>query len=207
MENMIKNVQEVDVVKINLRPSTIVYIIRAVLLKKKVLLVSDKIYLYKEYRMFFDNIMQNSFVINLTFATKILYKLKKKDFKEFVVIGEDNEIFQDVDEVINYKSLKIEKKIVQKFFKITDKLPSLIYLRKNIQKIYINSKKISKIAKKYNISEETNYDQIYKSLEGRSISHYQSDFLDLLIDIVENYFEVNIPMSFKLFLNDREKKR
>ena len=78
MENMIKNVQEVDVVKINLRPSTIVYIIRAVLLKKKVLLVSDKIYLYKEYRMFFDNIMQNSFVINLTFATKILYKLKKK---------------------------------------------------------------------------------------------------------------------------------
>jgi hypothetical protein len=207
MDGILMNSQELNVVKINLNASSIVYIIRAILLKKKVLLVSDKISLYEHYRRFFDSITQDSFVINLSFATKILYKLKRNDFQEFVVIGEDQEVFQDADTVIDQKKISIEENIVQKFFKITEILPSLIYLRRKIQRIYENSRKISKIAEKYNTSESKDYNQITKSLEGRSILYFQPDFLDLLIDVVENYFEVHVPSSLKLFLKNRGKKK
>ena len=102
------NVPEIEIVRLTLPASVIVYIIRAALLKKKVLLVSDKKHLYDQYRKFFEYITQNSFTIDLTFTTKILYKLKRREFQDRIVIGENKEIIRAPHKIINPKNLKIE---------------------------------------------------------------------------------------------------
>jgi len=129
---------EIEVVKLNLPASVVTYIIRAARQKKEVLLVSGKIYLYSYYRKFFDDITQGSFDLDLSFATKILYKLKLRDFQEYLVIGEDGEIIKADDKVINLKELKIEKNIVDQFFETIDVLQGLIVLKKEIRKIHAN---------------------------------------------------------------------
>ncbi|MHA1203282.1 MAG: hypothetical protein ACTSQ4_12290 [Candidatus Heimdallarchaeaceae archaeon] len=202
-----KKIQEIEIIKLNLPTSVIVYITRAMFLKKKILLVSDKKHLYDYYRKFFDYVVQNSFDIDLSFTTKILYKLNRKDFREFVVIGEDKEIIQDNDKIFNVKKLKIEKNIIHEFFKNIDILQSLIILKNEIHKIYKISENISEIAKEYHLSEIINHDDIHESLEHISATKVQSDFLNLLIDIIENYFKVHVPMSLKLILKKWKKKK
>ena len=201
------NIPEIEIVKLNLPASVLVYLIRAIILKKKVLFVSDKKHLYDHYQKFFEYITQNSFDIDLSFTTKILYKLKRKEYQEPVVIGEDKEIIKDIDKIINLKKLKIEKNIVHDFFKTIDILSSLIILKNEILKIYRISKKISEIAEEYHLSEIINHDEIHESLEDISTTKLQSDFLTLILDVVEDYFKVHVPMSLKIILRKWKKKK
>jgi len=208
-ENIIPeiNVPEIEIVRLNLPASVIVYLIRAFLLNRSVLLLSDKTHLYDHYHKFFEYITQNSFDIDLSFTTKIIYKLKKNDFQESIVIGEDKEIIKDIDKVINLRKLKIEKNIVHKFFKTIDILSSLIILKNEIHKIYKISKRISEITEEYHLSEKINHDEIHESLEDISTTKLHSDFLTLLINVVEDYFGVHVPMSLKLILKKWKKKK
>ena len=201
------NISEIEIVRLNLPASVIVYLIRAFLLNKSVLLLSDKKHLYDHYHKFFEYITQNSFDIDISFTTKIKYKLNKKDFQESIVIGKDKEIIKDMDKAINVKKLKIEKNIVHKLFKTIDILSSLIILKNEIHKIYKISKHISEITEEYHLSEIINHDEIHESLEDISRTKLQSDFLTLLIDVVENYFGVHVPMSLKLILKKWKKKK
>ena len=201
------NVPEIEIVKLTLSASVIIYIIRAALLQKKVLLVSDKKHLYDHYHKFFDYITQNSFTIDLSFTTKILYKLNRKDFQDRFVIGENKEIIRDTHKISNPKKVKIEKRIVHEFFENRDILSSFIILRNEVKKIYKISKKLSEIAEKYHVSELINQDEINESLEDISTTRLQSDFLNLLVDVVEKYFEVHVPMSLKIILKKWKKKK
>jgi hypothetical protein len=201
------NVPEIEIVKLTLPASVIVYVIRAVLLKKKILLVSDKKHLYDHYHKFFKYITQNSFNIDLTFTTKILYKLNRRDFQDRIVIGENKEIIRDTQKTINLKKLKIEKRIVHEFFENIEILSSFIILRNEIKKIHKISKKLSEIAEKYHISELINQDEIHESLEDISTTRLHSDFLNLLMDVAEEYFGVHVPMSLKIILKKWKKKK
>lgn len=201
------NTSEIEILKLNLPASVIVYIIRAVLFKKKVLLVSDKKHLYDHYLHFFEYITQNSFDLNIAFTPKIMYKLKRKDFKESVIIGEDKEIIKDVDKIINVKKLKIEKKIVHEFFQTIEILPSMIILKNELLKIHKISEKISALAESYHLSELVNQDEINDSLEDISTTKIQADFLNLLLDVVEEYFGIHVPMSLKILLKKWKKKK
>ena len=201
------NVPEIEIVKLTLPASVIVYIIRAVLLKKKVLLVSDKKHLYDHYHKFFDYITQNSFNIDLSFTSKILYKLNRNEFQDRIVIGENKEIVRDIHKIINPKNVKIEKRIVHEFFENIDIVSSFIILRNEVKKIFIISNKLSEIAEKYHISELINQDEIHESLEDISTTKLQSDFLNLLIDVVEEYFGMHVPMSLKILLKKWKKKK
>jgi hypothetical protein len=201
------NIPEIEIVKLNLPASVIVYIIRAMFLKKKVLFISDKKHLYDHYRHFFEYITQNSFDVDISFSPKIMYKLKRKDFKESVIIGEDKEIIKDIDKVINIKKLKTEKKIVHEFFQTIDILSSMIILKNELLKIYRISEKISILAKNYHLSEIINQDELNESLEGISTTKLQSDFLNLLLNVVEDYFGVHVPMSLKMILKKWKKRK
>ena len=59
------NVPEIEIVKLNLPASVIAIIIRAVLLKKQVLYVSDKKHLYDYYQKFFNYIKLFCYVIGV----------------------------------------------------------------------------------------------------------------------------------------------
>ncbi len=200
-------IQEIEIVKLNLPASVIFFITRAIFLRKKILLVSDKKHLYDHYLKFFNYITEKSFGIDLSFTTKILYKLNRKNFREFVVIGEDKEIIQDKKKILDIKKLKIEKNIIHAFFQNIDILQSLIILKNEVKKIYSISENISEIAKKYHLSEIINHDDIHESLEHINATKLQSDFLTLLIEIVENYFEIHMHLSLKVILKKWRKKK
>ena len=201
------NKSEIEIVKLNLPATVIVYVIRALFLKQEILLLSDKKHLYDYYQHFFEYITQDSFDLEISFIPKIMYKLKRKEFKEPVVIGEDKEIVKDANKVVDLKKLKIEKNIVHEFFKTIELLPSLIVLKNEIFKIYKISKTISDIAKRYRIVEMINQEEIHESLEELSINKFHSDFLNLLIEVVEEYFDVHVPISLKVILKKWKKKK
>jgi hypothetical protein len=200
------NVSEIKIIKFNLPASVIIYVIRAIFLKKKILLVTDKKHLYNHYYKFFDYIMQNSLDKDLSFTTKNSYMLKRKDFREFVVIGDNKEIIQDIDKICDLKKLKIEKNIVHKFFKNIDLSQSLIILKNEINIIYNISKKIAEIAEKHQLNKEIDPDTIHESLKDINMNKLQSDLLNLLIEIVEGYFGVQVSMSLKVILKKWKKK-
>lgn len=69
------------------------------------------------------------------------------------------------------------------------------------------SQKIAEIAEQYHLSELINADDIRESLEDISITKLQSDLLTLLLDVVEDYFEVHVPMSLRIILKKWKKKK
>ena len=200
------NVPDIDVVKLNLPISIVACIFRAVFLHKKVLLVSDKKFLHDHYHKFFEKILHNTFEMDLSITTKILYKLKRKEYQDHVVIGESKEIIQDVEKFIDLNNLNAEKTIIYQFFETIDKSQSVNILKKNIYNVYQISKMISEIARKYQVSELRDEDEIYESLEEINKIKFEKDLLELIVDIVESYFLVQVPMIMKIILKKWKKK-
>lgn len=180
----------IDLIQLNLHASLITFIIRGIMLKKKIILVSDLNILHDHVINFFEYITQNSFDFDILIVSKEEHEENKKKYKNHLVF-ENNQVINDKNRIIDPKKLKIEQKIIQEFYADYDVNSSVIILKNEIQKAYILSKTVRDYIN--NIKEKLSSKKIINKINEVHGIKIQIPYFNFLIDIVKNYFEIDVP--------------
>ncbi len=182
----------VSSIKLNLSASLIAYVIRAILHKRKIVLIFDQLFMFDDVQRFFDYITRNSFETELVVISEDQYN--SESYKDFIVFNR-KDIIKDDDGIINVKKLGIERALVQKFFEEYEPRPSLIYLQNGLLKAYQLSETIVDIVKSLKKKEKVYSKKIIEDLSNIHNVKIQLKYLDFLFEIVESYFNVEVPKS------------
>ncbi|MBY9020259.1 MAG: hypothetical protein KGD67_04305 [Candidatus Lokiarchaeota archaeon] len=183
---------DVSLIKLNLTASLIINAIRAILFKKRVLIITDQEFMVNQIRIFFNYITEN------TFKTSILVILENKtqpgNLQDYVVL-KDFHVIQDKDDILNQKKINIEKTLVRKFLEEYELIASIHYLRDGIQESFRFAEFIIEMVKNLKKKEKLVSSNVIEEFKKKLGVKIQQPYLDFLYEIVENYFEVKVPKS------------
>ena len=182
-------------IKLNLSTSLIAYIIRAILQKRKIVLIFDQLFMFDDVRRFFDYITRNSFETELVVISEDQYN--SESYNDYIVFNR-KDVIKDDDGIIDVKKLGVERALIQKFFEEYEPGASLIYLQNGLQKAYELSETIADIVKGLKKKEQVYSKKIIKDLSKIHNVKIQLTYLNFLFEIVENYFKVEVPKSSKV---------
>jgi len=182
----------IGLIKLNLSASLIAYIIRAILHKRKIVLIFDQLFMLDDVRRFFDYITRNSFETELVVISEDQYN--SESYNDCIVFNR-KDVIKDDDGIIDVKKLSIERALVQKFFEEYEPIPSLIYLQNGLQKAYELSETIVDVVKGLKKKEKVYSKKIIEDLSKIHNVKIHLKYLDFLFEIVENYFKVEVPKS------------
>ncbi|MFX1444091.1 MAG: hypothetical protein ACFFHV_11800 [Promethearchaeota archaeon] len=185
---------DLSLIKLNLSPNLITYMIKSILMKKKILLISTESFMNPHILEFFKLITQDNFKFNISFESEEVFKNKSNEFKDYMVF-QDNEIINNVNNSLNPKKLKVEKKIVQNFLYEADLNFSFIMLKNELHKAYLLANSLVEIIQKINDIKKLNYSKLGKNLEKNQKTKINNDYLEFLLNIVRNYFNVKVPSA------------
>ena len=186
---------DVSLIKLNLTASLLANIIRAIFFRKKVLILTEQTFMIDQIHDFLDYITENSFEASI--LVKLEEQYKPESFKDYIVL-KSNQILQDYDDILNPKKISIERSLVKQFLEEYELIPSIIYLRNEIQKTYELSKTIVKRIKNLKKKEMFSSVKIIEEIANVHNLKIQLSYLDFLYEIVENYFKIEIPWSSKV---------
>ncbi len=181
---------DIDLIRLNLTNDLITNSLRALFFKKKVLVISEQAFLFNHFQNFFKFITQDSFTFDILFLTGEEFEKNKKNYEPCLAI-KGNSIVTDSYNLIDPKKLKEEQKIVEKFVQERDLMSSLIILKNEIQKVFEMAKSIADFAKKS--PKKFNSKTIISKLNEDYKTKIPLPYINFLIDIVENYFGINVP--------------
>jgi len=192
VEKDLSDLFETDLIKLNLTATLLGYVLRAMIYKKKIVIISDQTYMFSQISNFFDYLTQNAFNIDLTVTTVENYDIKTFG-EHFTFKGW--EVINDFDGKIQSTKLNVEKTIIQKFLNEYDPLTSLIILKNEIQKAFEISKTIIDVINKIKKNEKVYPKKMISKLEKKHNVKISNPYLNYLYEIVENYFKVEVPKS------------
>ncbi|MFX1273426.1 MAG: hypothetical protein ACFFBP_15435 [Promethearchaeota archaeon] len=188
---------DLSIVKINLIPSVLARIIRAVLMGEKIVFISEQEFLNGHYIRFLEYVFGATFNIDLIFLTNNDYKKNKKNYKNHIVI-DSVKVIRDKKKLIEQSKLKIELAFVQQFYKEYDEITSLIIFKNEIDKIeriihqILKFHKTQKEGREFNTKQAINYlRSIYKII-------VPLPYFNFLLDIIESYFSINLNRPSKM---------
>lgn len=185
----------VSLIKLNLSASLIAYIIRAILHKRKIVLISDQQFMFDDVRRFFDYITINSYETELVIISEDQYN--NESYNDYIVFNR-KDVIKDDDGIIDVKKISVERTLVQKFLEEYEPIPSLLYLQNGLQKTYELSETIVDIVKGLKKKEKIYSTKLIEDLSRIHNIKIQLSYLDFLFEIVENYFKVEVPKSSKV---------
>jgi len=188
---------DLSIIKINLIPSLLAKIIRAVLMGTKIIFISEQEYLNNHYYRFLEYLFGNTFNLELKFLSKNEYKKNKKNYKDYIVF-EGNEVKRDNNKIIEQTKLKIELAFVEQFYREYDEITSLIIFKNEIDKIeriihhILKFHKMQKVGGEFKTKDALDYlSRIYKII-------IPLPYFNFLLDIIENYFSFNLNRRTKM---------
>ncbi|MFX0071527.1 MAG: hypothetical protein ACFFAO_10600 [Candidatus Hermodarchaeota archaeon] len=186
----VKQIFDIDLIKLNLHAILITYILKAIFNNKKILLISDQKYLHNHIIHFCEYITKNSFKNTISILTEEDYKKVKKEYDDFIVLKGSNIIKNK--KLIDVKKLKVEKQIVSRFFNETDLGYSYILLKNEVKKAYELSKGIIELIKNYKKTEKMGRKELIDLINKSYRTKISFQYLELLLDIIKNYFKFDI---------------
>ncbi len=192
--------EEIDLslIKLNLSATLLTYVLKSILLKKDILLISNETFMNPLILDFFKIVTQGNFDFNISFMSEEDFKYRSSEFTDFMVF-EGSKIINNVNQSINPKKLKVEKKIVHIFLSEVDLNSSLIMLKNELLKAYLLSNLILEYVQKITNINKLNISKLCKNLEKSQKVKINNDYLEFLLDIVRNYFGFNIPNATESF--------
>ncbi|MBD3194151.1 MAG: hypothetical protein GF317_03790 [Candidatus Lokiarchaeota archaeon] len=193
-----KKVDQIDLVllKLNLPASLIAYILRGIFLKQSIIILSDQNYIYDHVINLFEYITEGSYEFDITLLPREDYISNKKKYKGSLIF-EGNEIIQDKEKLIKSKDLKVERTIVERFLSEYDLRSSLIILRNEIKKSYTLAQSIVDYVNNFE-GKEVQSKKILDYLAEKHNIEIKIPYLKFLTNIVENYFDVEVPISSEI---------
>jgi len=183
---------DLELIRYNLSPWCLSYILKGIFSKIPIVLIYRHEYVIKHLMNFFDYITENSFKLNMSFITQENYNKNSEDYKEYIVL-KSKEIINDNKNVLIKKKLKIEKEIAQNFFSEDDSKFSLINLKNDVRKAFILSNKMKPIISR---ADKISTKEIEENLKKNFPFEITRNYLDFLIGILTNYFNVNEPKIY-----------
>ncbi|MFX0073601.1 MAG: hypothetical protein ACFFAO_21190 [Candidatus Hermodarchaeota archaeon] len=190
---------DLDLIKLNISAILLTYVVKSILFKKKIILILEDDFLYRHIINFFEYITQDTFEYDLSLISKEEYNNNKKNYKDYMVF-EGSRIVNNVNNTIQPKKLKVEKKIVQNFLTESQLSTSLILLKNEFRKTYVLSKTIVDFIDSHTDEEKINATKILENLEKTHNIKVDRLYLNYLIEIVNNYFKIKIPIIYDSFL-------
>ena len=189
---------DLSLVKLNLSATLLTHIIKSILLKKKILLISNEPFINPLILDFFKIITQDNFNFKLSFMSKEEYQNRYNEFNDFMVF-EGNKIINNASDSFNPKKLKVEKNLIHNFLSETDFNSSVILLKNEFQKAHLLSNLIVQYVQKANNIEKINVSKLARDLEKQNKIKIFNDYLEFLLDIVREYFGLNVPSAVESF--------
>jgi hypothetical protein len=185
-----------DLIKLNLYPITLAFILHGCFLKRKMLILSKKDFLLDRIERFFELVFSNSFRVDIGFASKEDYESNKKKYSDCIVLEGIN-VKKDKHNLFKTKELKIENMIIQKFFAEPDLNLSLIVLNNEIQKAYLLSKSIVEFINDHEKDNKIDVIGMISGIEKEYTTKIYKLYFDFLTEIVKNYFEIDMPKLYR----------
>ena len=182
---------DMDIIKLNLMPSSLVNVIKGVLHKKKILLLTDQDFLSLHFLRFFQYIFKSSFNSKISIISYQDYKKNKKNYKEYLVL-DGVKIIQDKEKIIKNSPSKIEQIIVQKFYTEFDQLSSLIIIKNEIGKISRIIQDILAFNNKLKEDETLYSKYLLEYLNKLYYANIKLPYLNFLLDVAETYFNAKL---------------
>lgn len=216
-----KKILDLDLIKLNLPATLLCNVLKSIFLKKKIVIISPQKFLNEQIFNFFKYITMNSFNADISVILKEEYKKKGTIFKDSMVF-EDKYILRNLNKLIDPKTLKVEKEIVNRFLSEYELGNSYILLKNEIYKAFLLSKSIVDFANNYSKNEELNSNEVMDNsiitsivdgvvnrekfisnlvsdhLEKKFNVKVQKNYLNFLFDIVENYFEIDLKNAITI---------
>ncbi len=183
---------DVGLIKLNLPAALLTHVIRAIFYKKQIYLIFDQSYMVDQVYRFIKYITLNSFETDILVISGEQYDMK--NFQDALIL-QGNQIIKDSDNILNPKTLGIERSLVRKFLAEYEPKPSLIYLQNGLQKAYDLSRTIVEIVKNLKKKEKIYSKDVIETISSNHYVSIQLPYLDFLYGIVENYFDVKVPKS------------
>ncbi len=193
LEADIPGVELVDIylLTINIPPQALAYIIHACFFKKPILYLNDLEVVNTHLVNFFEFIFGDFFEVKIFLSTRQGYKKNKKQFKNYIVI-DNNKVINDKEKVMNKKNMKIENALVQKFFSELDTKSSLIIIKNEIKKAYELSLNLIELNNSLEENELLSSKRAIDYLNGIYGIDVPLPYLELLMDVIENYFDIQL---------------
>ncbi|HEY0087519.1 MAG TPA: hypothetical protein VGB37_01675 [Candidatus Lokiarchaeia archaeon] len=126
---------DIDILKFNIIPSLMVYILKGIIYGKKIVIISELGSLYKHFINFFNYLMKDTFKSEIGFLSESEYRDEKKEYKDHIVL-QNKDIINGKDKIFNPKNTKIESSIIQNFFGDSDPELALIKFKNEILKLF-----------------------------------------------------------------------
>jgi len=183
---------DISLIKLNFSASLLTHVIRALLFKKKIFLLFNQSYKVNNIYKFIEYITLNSFEANILVISGEQYDIY--DIKDSIIL-DGNKIIKDDNDILNAKTLGVERSLVRKFLAEYEPKPSLIYLQNGLQKAYELSKTVVDIVNNLKKKEKVYSKNVIEEIAKIHSVKVQLPYLDFLYKIVENYFEVKVPKS------------
>lgn len=186
-----KDLLEFDLIKENINSRLLSYAIKSILLKKKVLIIIRKSYFKELILNFFHYLTQDAFNIDISLLSKEQYTNEKEKYKNYMVL-EQREILNNVDNLIDPDDLTIEKQIVRDFLFESNLIESLNNLKSEILQFYNLSKSITEFINQNSERNEITSQMVLQHLKKITKNEISSDLFHLMLEVAQNYFEVDL---------------
>lgn len=194
------NIEKLDppfLLKINLNPSILSYILKGIFLKERILIVSDKDFLNSHILNFFNYITTNSFKMDILIISEKEYLDSNQEFED-TLIFHGNKIIANDSLNNELEEVFIVEKFIEKFLSEKDLQRGLILLKNEIQKAYSISKIFRNIIQKSKEKKQKiNPEKIISELEEEHTIKISSKYLEFIYKILENYFEIKVPKKIR----------
>ena len=197
-----------DLIKLNLSPSILADIIRAIVFKRNIVLILERKYIRSHVRNLFEFITQNSFKANIIIISKENYSTNKEKYRKFIIL-EGTRIISDEIGIFEPKKLFIENMLIERFLSESKSTLNLFLLKNEIKKSYVLARSISQFAKSYKgkkkISTKIITDYLIEAF-GIKIEKTYKKYLSWLLDIAKEYFGIDVFDENNNHLNTKSLK-
>jgi hypothetical protein len=195
-----KDTIDIDLIKLNLLPMVFSYILKSIFCGKKVLLISEKQFLWGHLRHFFDYITQGNFEADISFITEEDYETKKGEYQKTHMIFDEHEVVNNLNDLIDPENLKIEKQIVNRFLSEPKLGYSYILLRNDLNMAYDFARELMEIVDNYDEKKTVGKKELINLLKEKTNSKISFSYLEFLIEIIEHYFSYDTSKISDYFI-------
>ena len=185
---------DLDLIKLNLIPIVLASILRAVFFKRKFVIIINHKFLQNHILNFFEYITQNSFKAYITILSKDVYSRNIENYKDYIIF-EGKNIINDIDKILEPKTLKFENKIIKQFIGGSKSTLSLALLKNEIKSTFIMARGVSDFIKGYENKEKLGTKAItdyLKDFYGFKIQKDYKNYINWLLKIANEYFTTTL---------------
>lgn len=192
-------------------PLILSYILSCIFLKEKAILLVKTEQLKRQIQSFLEFIVQHTFQYDISVVKEEDYTNGEQGVVEILVLNQNEAIKKGYDKIINNeekilknRSIKVEKKIIEKFVDRDNRKTSLNLIRDEIKKASLLAEnlkeKISQIREERKGKKIDSHEIIGKISEEYNINTLSRNYLRFLTDIIERHYGIEIPKLWRFLL-------